>query len=95
MPARKIQLLFSFLAAVPLIAGSALAGEVNVNTASAETIADELKGVGKTKADAIVAYRKQHGAFARVEDLLRVQGVGPRILEDNAGDIRLTTPEDE
>ena len=94
MPAGKLLVLSSILASVAFSA-LALAGEVNVNTASAETIADELKGVGKAKADAIVAYRKKHGAFASVEDLLRVQGIGPRILEENAGDRRQTTPEDD
>ena len=77
-----------------LIAPLALAGEVNVNTASAETIADELTGVGMSKAEAIVAYRKKYGAFNDVEDLLRVKGVGPRILEENAGAIRLSSDDD-
>ena len=40
-----------------------LAGPVNVNTADAETISRELKGVGQSKAQAIVAYREAHGAF--------------------------------
>ncbi|MEC9255562.1 MAG: helix-hairpin-helix domain-containing protein, partial [Pseudomonadota bacterium] len=35
-------------------------GPVNINTASAEELS-ELKGVGKTKAEAIVAHRNEHG----------------------------------
>ena len=34
---------------------------VNINTASAETIANALKGVGLSKAEAIVAYRSANG----------------------------------
>ena len=40
---------------IPLIAW---AGPVNVNTADAETISAELKGIGLSKARAIVEYRQ-------------------------------------
>ena len=65
----------------------ALAGPVNVNTADAETISRELKGVGQAKAEAIVAYRNQHGAYKVPEDLLQVKGIGTRVLIDNADNI--------
>jgi len=64
-----------------------LAGPVNVNTADAETISRELKGVGQSKAQAIVAYREAHGAFTAPEELLQVKGIGTRVLNDNQGDI--------
>lgn len=65
----------------------AFAGPVNVNTADAETISRELKGIGQAKAQAIVEYREAHGAFAAPEDLLLVKGIGTRVLTDNPGDI--------
>ena len=65
----------------------AWAGPVNVNTADAETISRELKGVGLAKAQAIVAYREANGPFAAPDHLLNVKGIGPRVLEDNSGDI--------
>lgn len=71
------------------------AGPVNVNTADAETIARELQGVGPSKARAIVQYRKNNGPFETVEDLLKVQGIGPKVLEDNKKDILLEDPEDK
>ena len=70
----------------------ALAGPVDVNTADAETISAELKGVGMTKAEAIVEYRKQHGPFRSADDLALVKGIGPRTVELNRRDIRLGSP---
>ncbi len=37
-----------------------------------------LPGVGPAKAKAIVAYRKNHGAFRNANDLTRVSGLGVR-----------------
>ena len=71
------------------------AGPVNVNTADAETIARELQGIGPSKARAIVQYRKSNGPFESVEDLLKVQGIGPKVLEDNKKDILLEDPEEK
>lgn len=75
------------LAAAALAPLLAFAGPVNVNTADAETIARELRGVGPSKARAIVEYRENNGPFESVEDLLKVQGIGPKVLEDNKKDI--------
>jgi competence protein ComEA len=66
-----------------------LAGPVNVNTADADSISRELKGVGPSKARAIVDYREANGAFEVPEDLLKVKGIGSRVLTDNRGNILL------
>lgn len=66
---------------------SALAGPVNVNTADAETLSAELKGVGITKAIAIVEYRKANGPFKSAEDLAKVKGIGARTVELNKENI--------
>jgi competence protein ComEA len=60
--------------------GSAVSGMVNVNSATAEELS-LLPGVGPSKAQAIIAYRKEHGAFKRVEDLSEVKGIGDKALE--------------
>jgi competence protein ComEA len=65
------------------------AGPVNVNTADASTLARELEGIGPAKAQAIVEYRQQNGPFRAPEDLLKVQGIGERVLEQNRGNIRV------
>jgi competence protein ComEA len=68
---------------------AALAGAVNVNTADVNTIAKELDGIGPAKAQAIVEYRQKNGPFRTPEDLLKVQGIGQRVLDMNRGNIRL------
>ncbi len=62
---------------------------VNINTASAEQIAESLKGVGLSKAEAIVAYREANGAFVHVDELVNVKGIGVRTVDQNRGMILL------
>ena len=57
---------------------------VNVNTASAELMAESLNGIGMTRAEAIVAYREANGPFAVTADLANVKGIGERTIEKNA-----------
>ena len=78
--------------ALCLVAAFSVAGPVNVNTADAETISAELKGIGLAKARAIVEYRDKHGPFQSIEDLTLVSGIGERTLEQNRDDIRLSAP---
>jgi len=74
-----------FVLAFPLIVS---AGVVDVNTADAETISAELKGIGLSKAAAIVEYREANGPFKSLDDLMRVKGIGPRTIEVNRENIR-------
>ncbi|EGU45528.1 hypothetical protein VII00023_06767 [Vibrio ichthyoenteri ATCC 700023] len=62
---------------------------VNVNQASAQEIADLLKGIGLSKAQAIVDYRDQQGLFERIEDLAKVRGIGEATVAKNVGRIEL------
>lgn len=57
--------------------------KVNLNTADAATLQRELTGIGEVKAQAIVAYRDEHGDFASVDELLEVKGIGEATLEKN------------
>ena len=82
----SIRMIAMCAALLPLLA---FAGPVNVNTADAATIAAELKGVGLSKAKAIVEYRKKHGPFRSAEDLTLVKGIGERTLELNKTDIQV------
>ncbi|MEQ1512782.1 MAG: ComEA family DNA-binding protein [Lysobacteraceae bacterium] len=64
--------------------GTAFAAEkVNINTADAATLDRVLVNVGPSKAEAIVAYRKAHGAFRSAEQLAQVDGIGLKTVEKN------------
>lgn len=73
--------------AVLLLAGmmSALlaAEQVNVNTATAEEIAQALTGIGPSKAQKIVEYRDKNGPFLHVDELVNVKGIGLRTVDMN------------
>jgi competence protein ComEA len=71
---------------------AANAGPVNINTADAAKLATELQGVGPALAEAIVADRQSNGNFATPEALMRVKGIGARIVEINKGNILVADP---
>jgi competence protein ComEA len=66
---------------------AAFAAPVDINTASAEQIAEAMVGVGASKAEAIVAFRKEHGAFKTVDDLALIKGVGEKTVEKNRANV--------
>ncbi|WP_366942979.1 helix-hairpin-helix domain-containing protein [uncultured Cocleimonas sp.] len=55
---------------------------VNINKANASTLAAYLKGVGPSKAEAIVKYRKSNGSFKKIDDLKNVPGIGEETYKD-------------
>ena len=66
-----------------MISSVCLAGPVDINSADAQTLITELKGVGPAKAQAIVKYRDEHGSFKTTDDLVLVKGIGNKIFEQN------------
>lgn len=56
---------------------------VDINNADAATIAENLNGIGDFKAKAIVAYRTKHGVFVDEQDLVKVKGIGVKLIERN------------
>ncbi len=62
-------------------ANSAVPQLININLASVVEL-EQLPGVGPATAKAIVAYREKNGAFLKVEDLLKVRGIGPAKLSE-------------
>ena len=53
---------------------------VNINEASVDELAG-LSGIGKAKAEAIIAYRSEHGKFESVDAIKKVKGIGTKIFE--------------
>ncbi|MEO6103870.1 MAG: ComEA family DNA-binding protein, partial [Pseudoxanthomonas sp.] len=75
---------------VMFMAGSLVsAGPVNINSADADTLSRELKGVGMKRAQAIVDYRTKHGPFKSADELALVKGIGPAALAKNRELIRI------
>ena len=68
--------------------GGASGSGVSLNNATAEELT-ELKGVGEVTAQAIVAYREEHGGFKDVEELLEVSGIGPAKLAQLKDQVQL------
>ena len=83
----SLRLLTLLVACLPLWA---FAGPVDINTADAATIAAELKGVGMSKAQAIVEYREKYGPFKSAADLSLVKGIGDRTVELNRDNIQVS-----
>ena len=70
---------------VPIVAQAEAqqAPRLDLNNADALTLQKELNGIGKAKAEAIVAYREANGPFASVDELLEITGIGNALLERN------------
>ena len=62
-----------------VMANSGSHTRVNINTASAAQLV-AVKGIGKTRAAAIVAYRQKNGRFKSVNDLAKVHRIGIKLI---------------
>ena len=66
-----------------------LFGSVDINTASANELSS-LKGIGSSKASAIVTYRKGH-CFKSIDELSNVKGIGAKTVEKNKSNLTAST----
>ena len=55
-------------------------GVVNINKANSAQL-QSLSGIGPTKAQEIMKYRKAHGGFKTADELVNVKGIGPKTLQ--------------
>ena len=72
-----------------IVADKEATAQVSLNQASAEELAAALNGVGIKKAEAIVSYREQYGAFTGIEQLKEVPGIGNALVERNLSRLKL------
>ncbi len=64
---------------------------LDINSASLEEL-QLLPQIGPTRAEAIIRYRQEHGAFGTTEDIMQVPGIGPGIYERIRTDIVAGNP---
>ena len=70
------------------------AAPVNINQASAEQISSALKGIGPSKAAAIIEYREENGPFQTADELTGVKGIGQKTIDKNRVNIIVNPDED-
>ena len=67
-----------FFSIVPLYAQSKTESEkININTASAVDL-DKLPRIGPKVAQRIIDYRKENGPFKKIEEIMKVKGIGEK-----------------
>ncbi|WAA11521.1 helix-hairpin-helix domain-containing protein [Fervidibacillus halotolerans] len=54
--------------------------QININDAD-EQLLQTLPGIGPSKAQAIVQYRKENGPFKEIEELMNISGIGEKTFE--------------
>lgn len=59
--------------------GQGSAAMVNINTADAALLTS-VPGIGQVRAEAVIAYRKEHGSFQQIEDIKKVSGIGDALF---------------
>lgn len=67
---------------------SELTNSIDLNSATLEELCT-LEGIGIKKAQAILDWRKENGAFHSVEELTEVKGIGPKLLQRNLHRLRI------
>jgi len=66
---------------------------VDINTATAQQMADTLQGIGLKRAEAIIAYRDRFGKFYSAEELTAVKGIGANTIKRNLSRIKVSSAE--
>lgn len=75
-------------------ATDSLAAVVDINSASAQELADGLPGIGPAKAARIVKWREQNGTFTHISQLQEIKGIGPKTVEKLRKFVRMSSEKD-
>jgi comEA protein len=79
-----VLLIFGFSSTLPLLAqedSKAKVKKVNINTASLEQL-QELPRIGIKVAQRIVDHRIKNGKFKKIEEIMKVRGIGEKVFKE-------------
>ena len=68
--------------------------KIDINTATAWEL-QKLPWIGPARAQAIIDYRQDQGSFEKIEDIVRVRGIGPKTFEALESRIRVVPPPED
>lgn len=57
--------------------------KIDLNKADLTTLTGSVKGIGRKRAEAIIAYRKSHHGFKSLDELSEVRGLGQHFVDVN------------
>jgi competence protein ComEA len=60
-----------------------VSNKIDLNKADVSMLTGSIKGIGKKRAEAIIAYRDSHQGFKSIEELAEVKGIGQHFIETN------------
>jgi len=69
------------------VAVNLLFAAIDINSANKKELIT-LKGIGAKKAEAILAYRKDH-CFKSIDELTKIKGIGKKLIEKNRGNLKV------
>lgn len=86
----KIKTLIMILG-LSLSATLCAADTVNINTADMELLMS-INGIGTRRAEQIINYRQEHGAFKSVQELTNIRGIGQAVVDRNMEVLTVEAP---
>ncbi|MBS5064105.1 MAG: helix-hairpin-helix domain-containing protein [Hungatella hathewayi] len=69
-----------------VVSGQGQSAKVNLNTASKEQLMT-LRGIGESRAEDIIRYREEHGAFGAIEEIMEISGIKDAAFQKIKDDI--------
>lgn len=69
--------------AAPANQVASASSRIDLNKADVSTLTGSFKGIGRKRAEAIVAYREAHHGFKSIEELAEIKGFGQRFMNTN------------